>query len=378
MKLKKSFKNLSLYKKSILTFLVILIILSLIVLGYVKNTLTLYQNCDVDYFIKNFTNNLKKSSQDNTIDKYLPLPKFKSNYENNSNLKNGYQKLLKNAKMTTKKIAENQYDIYADAKKIATISLDDSKKYHRLGLLSFTDYKIKDINAYNQNGLYNIEIFVLDKYKVYVNSILIKKEDLIDVKEIVQYSEVKDLTTIPIIKHYKINNLTLKPTIEIKDQDGNLLSFKEENDTYYANSFFVTDIYDEAFAKLNNKNFNPLSFAKNWSLFLTKDLSGARYGLYKLTPNLLENTEMYNKAVAWATNVDITFTSQHKLCNPIFTNVKVSNYTIYNENLFSVKIYLEKNMILKGGQKRIDKMHEEFYYAYIDGAYRLIKMQAVA
>ena len=86
---------------------------------------------------------------------------------------------------------------------------------------------------------------------------------------------------------------------------------------------------------------------------------------------------MYQRAYSWATNVDITFTSIHTLDKDTFTNTKVSNWTVYNENAFSVEVYLEKNMTLIDGQKKKDVLHDIFYYVYYDGAYRLVHMKSV-
>ena len=135
---------------------------------------------------------------------------------------------------------------------------------------------------------------------------------------------------------------------------------------------------EEAYKYLAHDGFDPIKFAENWSLFMTADLDGPRWGFYTLTPNLIEGTQMYNKAYSWATLVDIQFTSIHTLDKEPFTNEKISNITIYNENAFSVEVYLEKNMTLNDGQKRVDKLHDIYSYVYYDGAYRLMAMKSVS
>ena len=99
-------------------------------------------------------------------------------------------------------------------------------------------------------------------------------------------------------------------------------------------------------------------------------------GFYTLTPNLIEGTAIYQRAYNWATQVDITFTSFHTLDKDTFTDIKVDNYIVYNEHAFSVDVYLKKHMTLNDGQKRTDVMNDRFYYAYYDGAYRLINMKS--
>ena len=194
-------------------------------------------------------------------------------------------------------------------------------------------------------------------------------------EEIKEYSEAYDKISLPYQNHYKITNLTQKPKITVKDKE-NSVNVTNENSSYYALDYFNTNDSEKAFEKLTNKDFDPLEFAKKWSLFLTADLGGERYGLYKLTPNLIEGTSIYKRAYNWATQVDITFTSLHSLDKETFTNIKVDNYVVYNELAFSVDIYLEKNMTLINGEKRVDVINDTFYFAYYDGAYRLISMKA--
>ena len=89
---------------------------------------------------------------------------------------------------------------------------------------------------------------------------------------------------------------------------------------------------------------------------------------------------MYKYAYKWATNVDITFISQHTFDNPAFSNIKVSNFEIYNENAFSCEVYLEKNMLLtkRGNRKIQDVMNEKMYFAYYNGEWKLVNMQSLS
>ena len=85
---------------------------------------------------------------------------------------------------------------------------------------------------------------------------------------------------------------------------------------------------------------------------------------------------MYEMAWGWATQVDITFVSNHRLKNPVFTNEKLENFIIYNDNAFSVEVTLEKNMIVNGEDK-VDKMHDRLYFIYYEGSYKLVDMKSI-
>lgn len=368
-------KKMTGYKKSLLIWFLLLLIASEACLIYVSTTLKMYEKGNIEGYMTSLIKDMKTASKVGNINKYLSYNKVESKYEKNSSFEEGYKELFNESKLSYKKNdEESTYDIYADDTMIASVTLD-SKKVRRLGILSFEEYSIKEIETYSKNGIYNIDVYVNSNYDLYINDIKVNDEDLVSKEEIKEYSEVYDKVDLPYENHYKITNLTKKPKIKVMSGNDEI-KVTNEKSTYYGVSYFKTDDKDAAFAKLTNKDYDPLTFAKNWSLFLTADLPGERYGLYTLTPNLVEGTALYKRAYSWATNVDITFTSMHTLDKDTFTNVKMNGFTVYNENAFSVDIYLEKNMTLVNGEKRVDTLNDTFYYAYIDGAYRLITMKS--
>ena len=368
-------KKMTGYKKSLLIWFLLLLIASEACLIYVSTTLKMYEKGNIEAYMTSLIKDMKTASKVGNINKYLSYNKVESKYEKNSSFEEGYKELFNESKLSYKKNdKESTYDIYADDTMIASVTLD-SKKVRRLGILSFEEYSIKEIETYSKNGIYNIDVYVNSNYDLYINDIKVSDDDLLSKEEIKEYSEVYDKVDLPYENHYKITNLTKKPKIKVMN-GNNEVKVTNEKSTYYGVSYFKTDDKDAAFAKLTNKDYDPLTFAKNWSLFLTADLPGERYGLYTLTPNLVEGTALYKRAYSWATNVDITFTSMHTLDKDTFTNVKMNGFTVYNENAFSVDIYLEKNMTLVNGEKRVDTLNDTFYYAYIDGAYRLITMKS--
>ena len=368
-------KKMTGYKKSLLIWFLLLLIASEACLIYVSTTLKMYEKGNIEGYMTSLIKDMKTASKVGNINKYLSYNKVESKYEKNSSFEEGYKELFNESKLSYKKNdKENTYDIYADDTMIASVTLD-SKKVRRLGILSFEEYSIKEIETYSKNGIYNIDVYVNSNYDLYINDVKVSDDDLLSKEEIKEYSEVYNKVDLPYENHYKITNLTKKPKIKVMN-GNNEVKVTNEKSNYYGVTYFKTDDKDAAFEKLTNKDYDPLTFAKNWSLFLTADLPGERYGLYTLTPNLVEGTALYKRAYSWATNVDITFTSMHTLDKDTFTNVKMNGFSVYNENAFSVDIYLEKNMTLVNGEKRVDTLNDTFYYAYIDGAYRLITMKS--
>lgn len=376
-KLKRKLRRMSLYKKSLIVFTLLLLILAEVVLIYVSRSLKAYENGDVDNYMNSLLVDMQKSSKKGNLDKYFTFEDIKSDYEKNSSLEKGYQELLKDSKLAYKKTSEdNIYEIYADDKLIAKVTLDDSKVEHRLGLLTYTAYEVDNIESFHEKGLYELDFYLADNYELEINGIKVKDADLVESSEIEEFSEVYDLVELPKLNHYKISNLTFKPDIEVKDSDGKKKDYEIKDGAYYATEFYNTDDYELAMEKLTEE-YDPLEFAKNWSLFLTADLKGPRWGLYTLTPNLIEGTEIYQRAYNWGTQVDITFTSNHTLDRETFTNTKVDNFVVYNNNAFSAEVYLEKHMTLVDGQKKTDVLHDIMYFVYYDGAYRLVHMKTV-
>ncbi|MGN1379619.1 MAG: hypothetical protein ACI4XR_04435 [Bacilli bacterium] len=371
---KRRKKKMTIYKKSLLVFALILLIISEIVLIYVSTSLKEYENGNIDNYISSLIKDMKKSANNKNIQKYLSYNNIESIYEKNPSFEEGYKELFNESKITYKESDKNVYDIYADDNIIASVTLN-SVPMHRLGLLSYNKYDISKIETYSKNGIYSAEVYINSNYDLYINDVKVSEDDLVSKEEIKEYSEAYDKISLPYQNHYKITNLTKKPKIIVKDKE-NSVNVTNENNTYYALDYYSTNDSAKAFEKLTNKDFDPLEFAKKWSLFLTADLEGERYGLYQLTPNLIEGTSIYKRAYNWATQVDITFTSLHSLDKETFTNIKVDNYIVYNELAFSVDIYLEKNMTLINGEKRVDVINDTFYFAYYDGAYRLISMKA--
>jgi hypothetical protein len=268
--------------------------------------------------------------------------------------------------------------LYADDLLIGTVKLDGSKEEKRLGLLTFNVWEIDEMQSYNDEGLYSFDFYLNSDYKLYINNNLVKSDDLVGAEKIEGLEDAYDYVELPKLNHYKISGLTSKPEIVIKDKSDKKIDAQVKDNAYYANDFYYTDSLEDAYKKLANKDYDPIKFAENWSKFLTADLDGNRWGLYTLTPNLIEGTTMYKRAYSWATQIDIQFTSIHTLDKEPFTNEKTSNITVYNDKAFSVEVYLEKHMTLNDGQKKTDTLHDIFYYVFYEDAYRLISMKSVA
>lgn len=376
--MKKRKHKLSLYKKSLLAWVIVLFLLSCGAWYYVYNTMKAYENSNVDTYINNVLKDMKASVLAGNSEKYFEIKKVSNKYEKNASLENGYKELFKNSKLSFSKGDEKyKYDLKADDYVFASITLDSSKKETRLAILNYNVWEIKEVESYAKDGFYDYDFYIKDNYKVTINGIEISKDDLKESSKIEELAEGYNYITLPKLNHYKVTGLTVKPKVEVLDASGKKVDVEFKDNTYTAGSYTKVDSMEEANKLLANP-CDPLTFAETWSMFMTAeyDTEPGR-GLYKVAPYLIEGTKMYTKAKNWATNVDITFTSVHTLDKDAFTGEKVSNIVVYNENAFSADVYLEKNMTLSDRQKRQDVLNERIYFIYYDGAYRVIAMKSL-
>lgn len=388
-------QNKSIFKKFLLIYVIILVVIMLIFLGYVADSLIKYEKNQTENYIESTINNLKKASKKNQLGAYIDITKINiSEFDNDTRqaINEGFYELL-NTKNITYKLNENSkdeknpvYDIFAEKEKILEVALDGSKKENRLGLLTFNSWKVKNIEPKMEKGLYTCNILAPNDCKVMVNGKELTEEHI---KEKVQnegLTQISKYVEIPYIVKYEVAELLKKPEVKMLDKNGNEIKYTQEGNTFEKELNFITaETIEEANEHIKGE-IDVLKVAEDWSLYLTDDLSGKLNGYYNISKYLIEGSNIKKFAYSWATGVDITFVSSHTLLNPTFTDEKASNFEIYNENAFSCEVYLQKNLKLKSGGKIIeDKMNERMYFAYYDDtedgkdnpAWKLVNMQSV-
>lgn len=387
-------KKKSIFKKFLIIYVIILVVLMLAFLIYVADSLIKYENNQVENYMENVLCKLKEASKNNKIENYIDTSKISiSKYEKSSvSVNEGFNELL-NTKNITYKLNDNStesenpiYDIYANKEKILEINLNGTKKQNRLGLLTFNAWKIKSVENKMENGLYTCNILVPNNCKVYINDKILTENNIIEKVQNEGLTQISKYIDIPYIVKYEVTNLLKNPDVKILDENGNELEYtKKENEISKQLDFISVDTLQEAKEYLKEE-IDILKVAKDWSLYLTDDLEGRLHGYYNISKYLIDDSNIEKFAYNWATGEDITFVSSHILLNPVFTNEKISNFEIYDENAFSCEVYLQKNLKLKSGGKIIeDKMNEKMYFVYIDETedevdnptWKLVNMQSV-
>ncbi len=369
------------YKKSLLIFTLILLVLAVYALVYITKVLKEYNVGDTASFMSSYVEKITADAKKGKISKDIKLQEVSSSYEKKSDLNEGYKTLFTNSKISYKKTDDKlTFDIYADDKKLLTVKFKDLGEKHALGLLVYNEYDIDNIKTYDDKGLYTVNVEVADNYDLYINDIKVDKKEIKETSIIPEFAEVYDLVELPKFNHYEITGLTFEPKIEVKDASGNKINIIEDGTNLYAADFKKFNTLEEAGSNIKD-NFNPIDFATNWSKFLTWDLGDDHnLGFDYLAENLIKGTDLYQRGYNWATQVDIQFTSIHTLNS--MTGQKVSNITIYNDNAFSAEVEVDKNMTIQSNGEnpafdKTDKFHEMMYFVYYDGAYRVINMTTI-
>ena len=361
-KFRRKWRRLSLYKKSLIIMTTVLIALGLVFLGYVYNSMIIYERNLIDNYIVYITEN-------GTLTKNVNDTFEVSKYENDKDIKKGLNNFYKSEDLKIKKNVKEStddiyvYDLYNDQTLVSQV-------------LTIYEWEIADYKNYLENGIYNYDITIPSNYKLYINdkevssSDATKESDVQDLEKLTRYVEISKS------KEYTIDKLINKPTIKIKDENNQEVSYEIKDNKIVINKpFIVVDTLEEA-KKYIKDDFDIMNIAHTYSLFLSDDLTGPYHGFNIVNEFLIKDSYMYKMAYNWSRSIDITFVSNHRLKNPTFTNESLSNFIIYNDNAFSVEVYLDKNMIVSG-KDLVDTMHDRLYFIYYNGSYKLVDMSAI-
>ncbi len=372
----RKWRRKSFYKKSLSLFTYFLIILSIIFLVYVYKSMILYERNLVDNYIAYLKDSGKLSKDINN--NLFEVSKYE---RKGAKITDGVKKLLKSKELEIKKNSKltkddiYAYDLKEKDKLVATVSLKSKKKYTKMAILTINEWEVEDIETYFDKGIYHLSVSIPKDYKLYINN---KEVDSSDIKSEGDIEGLERLTKhieICKSKNYEIDNLVYEPKVKILDKDNKEVKFKiEDNKIIIGVNFKEISTYEDAKSYIKD-DFDIMKFAESYSLFLTADFHG-RGGFNILSKNLIKDSYMYEYLRGWATQVDYSFVSNHRLKNPTFTNESLTNFIIYNDNAFSCEVSLEKNMVVNG-EDRVDKMHDRMYFIYVDNGYKLVDMKSL-
>lgn len=355
-------KKKSLYKKSLLIYTLVLLILACIFLIFVYGNLKKYENNLLEPLLLNTIHDLDKKE----------LQGYLEQANQNTNLLATYQDMVKRNDYKFVNTEGTNYDAYLDGRVLFTIKLKSLGETSCLGLLQYEKFEVEEILPHLEHGLFYYEVKIPSNYKLFVDGNVYEnytKEEEMPNLDFMYYND-----SMPKMVTYEIKDLDSSATIEVENFKGEKVELKQDGVRYTYEETMKLDTLEEARTFIDNLDIETI--AKNWSLFLSQDLSGGNYGFQTFKKYLVEGTDMYKQAYNWAHSVDITFTSRHTLKNPPFTNERIENFVIYGDAAFSCEVYLEKNMVVKG-QNQTDIMHDTLSFIKVNGEWKLMNIKGI-
>ena len=357
-------KKLSKFQNVLVIYVVILL------LGSVTFTIYLI-SCLKQYEDNQFTTYINNAIKNKNILKDLNIEL--SEYETVKNLNQAYKELVNESVITYKEKEKNNYIISFDNVEILEMEMEEGESITKLGVLTFNQLSTKKLSLINNTGLYSYEVNIPSSYSLEINGKLVEKEKRISEENLSGYSGITS-AYVPKSFVYKLQGFIKEPHIVVKNSFNEEVELDKNGKILSCCDSFTTDNHAIAMGLLV-EDFDILSLAKDYSLFMTNDLGGSMRGFSKLEPYFIKGSSMYNLAKQWANGVDITFVSVHTFKSPMFSNEKLSNFKVYNEKAFSVLVHLDKNMVVKG-KDRVDTMNNEWFFIYEDG-WKLADMKHV-
>ena len=287
-------KRMTIYKRSLLGWMLILLLISIFCWIYVYLTMIQYEKSNINNYMDTLIKDIIKKPSN-----YFELD---SKFESENAIRNS----LKEANIKFKQVdskSNDKYYLYIDnnndksyttGEEFAIITLDNSKKVKKLGMLNYNIWDIKEVEAVTTTA----KIYASEGNNITVNGVKLETKDIKETSKIPEFEEAYEYVELPKINYYEIDNLIVNPIVK---NDNNIISL--EDGVYRADTYFKTNSIDEAMKKLKN-SYNPLEFAETWQMFLRAEYDNEKgRGLARVAPNLIEGTKMYKKAKDWATNV---------------------------------------------------------------------------
>ncbi len=421
--MKKIFKTK--YRVFIFVYALILVAVSAFFLLKVRSLLKEFENAQPERIVEQQIELLSESALRYELEKVLPMSDEMKTYLGSEKYPSSFVETIADGGLTYKQkvgsygAGETAYSIMKGDKELVTVNLSSSNTRTEMIVFTCADWSLDSIYANKISGSFTVPDSVTVKVngkvvegssdengnKAYSMALLADSEiEFIDIfgnsekqkdfirkkfatvsftvpsnfevtidgiesldavresRPVSELGYVAEYTEVPTLMEYNISYIPSdsfeKPTITVKDNLGRIVPFPEDD---------VLEIREQATlpevpAQLL-KEANVLAFAENWSLFMTNDLSG---GLATISKSLIKDSYLYDVAYKWATGIDRTFTSIHRLYNPPFEDEKIYNFVQYSDSFFSCDVHLVKKMRIANGLDVDDVLSKRLYFVKYD------------
>ena len=346
-----------------LAFVVALVIAGAVIVRGVHNTMTELQANTPEVFIRSAIGNL--TDQDLTT-LFVSNPAYETPGEAAENIR----AYISDSDLSLRRVEHNLYDAYKGERKLFTVHLNAARSVNKLGLINYDILTSAGIEPAADAELYHYEIIAPSTCEITVNGRPVGEPA--EKKAIDGFADAADFVTLPATHKYVLDFLTREPEIRVTDNGTEVpVTLAETMD------LTQDSVSGHRFASTEEAgiDFDAMAFAKNWAMFMRDDLGGEAHGYYELEPFLIEDTALQKKAYQWAGSVDITFTSNHTLLDPPFTDEQITEVMRYDENTASVDVSLKMHMVLDRGQERTDVIDTTLYLVKQDDAWKVVNIR---
>ncbi|MBO4696601.1 MAG: hypothetical protein J5643_04855 [Lachnospiraceae bacterium] len=356
-------------------YALVLIILGVVFLRYTDKCLRRYEASRYENVIESKVAEFVAKVKDGSVLDMIELPPHACVFESEDLYRSTYLSNLRASGTFTYEKDKNSYDtthpvfdIYdSNGEMVAQMKLKQTNLKTIFAILTVSDWEIDSIEPVFSATTNTYRISIPDNYKVTINDIAVtaefrkgepKKVETDLSENILQYVQV------PAIVTYEIEGLAEKPEIKIYDSLGEEVAFAPDEK---GNIKIDAMVGIQPAEMPQDRHEFALETVQMWADFVTKDLSGAQYGLSKIRKRLAKDSFLYTESAHYATDVDITFISDHRFDNPKYSDVSVTEYTEYSDICYSCHVKFTRNMILnKTGGKRTDQTNSIFFFVYVD------------
>lgn len=239
-------------------------------------------------------------------------------------------------------------------------ALDETLSFYHIRSLTKPEVLIMD--AYGNEFAYTggnklpltyKTIYTDSRYTVEVNGKAVSSDMITSYANPEYDALLSYVSDLPAMNEFQIAVLQADAEITVKDEQGNPIAYDTTAQEVTVSAKGLDTVPEEIAAQVD-----VLHAAQQWSLFMSADLPFA-----KLSPYLLYDSYQYKMAKRYSTGIDITFTSNHTLLDPAFTENTVTNFVWLSDNCFSVDISFVKHMYLVKTHAQVDDvMNDRFYF----------------
>ena len=299
---------------------------------------------------------------DDELDKYFS---FNRELEDNGG-HDRIREFFKNGSFIVKRVPNTDtYNIYNSDQQILSAEIKRVESVNKLGIFNYGIMEFKGFSATEEKSFLDVEITVPNDYAIQVGGKLIQPTE---VSYAEGFKDAGNFVELPGESVYVLDHLTQWPELRITD-GGKDIKFNMDRKISLGLEYEKCASLEAA-----GCDFDAIDFIQKWMKFMQNDLSGGRRGFNTLEKCFIKDSDQYVKAYQWATNVDITFVSDHVILNPAFTDEAINNVVKYSDDAVSFDGYMKFHIKVRG-KEQPQTFNSTIYLIKYDGAWRVVNIR---